>query len=404
MTDPHLRRFLWLYPIATAGAFVAFLPLLSVALPLRAEAIAGAGKILLLSQALIVGVSVATLANVLAGVASDWTLARFGTRAPWMWIGLAVTWAGYGVVASATRGVGLIAGVALFQLGFNALFAPLIALLPDTVPDRLKGRVSALTNLALPAGSLASAMIGLPAFTTDAMRIMVPGAIATTLMLPLLLRSAATAMPAGEPPRPHAPHRRWSAFRSLWAAKFLVQLAGSVMTGYFLFYLKDGLRYASRFPGKSAQLGYAEAIMVATIVTALVSLAIGRWSDRVARRKPFLIGAIGAMVAGLVLLLVQGGWASVVIGYTAFAAGLGGFLTIDAALVAQILPSPRHRGRDLGLMNAANTIPAAIGPLAALLALDGLHSDYRALFLLLLGALVGAAGLVAVTVLPDRAR
>lgn len=408
--DPRLRRFLWLYPIATAGAFVAFLPLLSVALPLRAEAIAGAGagsgKILLLSEALIVGVTVATVANVVAGMASDWSRARFGTRLPWMWVGLAGTWIGYAVIAAAVAGWALILGVALFQLGFNLLFGPLGALLPDSVPDRLKGRVAALLNLALPTGSIASAMIGLPVFANDTLRIVAPGLVATLLVLPLLLSGASEpAMPPEvEPPARRPGDRRWSAFRSLWGAKFLVQLAASVMTGYFLYYLKDGLGYATRFPGQAAQFGFAQIVLVATIVTALVSLAVGRWSDSLARRKPFLLAAIAAMAAGLVLLVLQGGWASIVLGYTAFAAGLGAFLTIDVALVAQILPSPDHRGRDLGLMNAANTLPAIVGPVAALFALDGIHSDYRALFGFLLGALAISALLIAATDMPRRVR
>ena len=399
MHDPRLGRFLWLYPIAVAGAFVAFLPLLSVALPLRAEAIAGQGKILLLSQALIVGVSVATVANIAAGMASDWTRVRFGTRAPWLWLGLAGMWVGYAAVAAATSAPGLIVGVALFQLGFNALFAPLGALLPDSVPDRLKGRVAALSNLALPAGSLAAAMIGLPLFASDTLRIMVPGALATMLLLPILIVRTAP-RDAADRAVPEEAGIRWSAFRSLWGAKFLVQLSGSVMTGYFLFYLQDGLGYARRYPGESAQSGFAQVIIVATAATAIVSLALGRWSDRIARRKPFLIAGIAAMGAGLALLALQANWASVLIGYTAFATGLGAFLTIDAALVAQILPSPRHRGRDLGLMNAANTVPAILGPLAALLALDGLRSDYRMLFGLLLVALTLSAALVAITRIP----
>ncbi len=409
MDDPRLRRFLWLYPIAYAGAFIAFLPLLSIALPLRAEAVGGADKIVLLSIALIVGVAVASVANVFAGMASDWTRTRFGTRMPWLWIGLVGTWIGYATIARATGATMLIVGIALFQLGFNALFAPLGALLPDKVPDRLKGRIAALANLALPAGSLASALIGLPIFTGDTARIVVPGALATLLILPLLIagprRLADPIEAAAAPPDAHREKaRRWSAFRSLWLAKFLVQLAGSVMTGYFLFYLKDGLRYASRFPGQTAQFGYAEIIAVATVLTAIVSLGIGRWSDRIGRRKPFLLGAIALMLGGLALLIAQGGWITVTVGYAAFAAGLGGFLTIDTALVAQILPSGRHRGRDLGIMNAANTLPAMIGPVAALSTLHGFEDDYRLLFAALLVGLGISAVLIGATAMPRTTR
>ncbi|WP_170112610.1 hypothetical protein [Sphingomonas fennica] len=96
MASPPLRRFLWLYPLANGGAYIAFLPLLTLIVPLRAAEIGGAGKVALLSETLAAGVLMATVANILAGMASDRTRARFGTRLPWLWIGLAASWIGYG--------------------------------------------------------------------------------------------------------------------------------------------------------------------------------------------------------------------------------------------------------------------------------------------------------------------
>ena len=49
----------------------------------------------------------------------------------------------------------------------------------------------------------------------------------------------------------------------------------------------------------------------------------------------------------------------------------------------QLLPDPRHRGRDLGLINLTNTLPALIGPLLTW-ALATPH-DFRAVMLTLAG-------------------
>ena len=112
MADRALRRFCWLYPLANAGAFIAFLPLLTFIVPLRAAEIATAGKFALLSETLICGVLVATIANIAAGIASDWTHARWGTRLPWVWLGLAGSWICYGAIGLAAGAIQLIVAVA----------------------------------------------------------------------------------------------------------------------------------------------------------------------------------------------------------------------------------------------------------------------------------------------------
>jgi MFS family permease len=402
MADPRQRRFLWLYPIANIGAYLAFLPLLTVIVPLRAEALAGTEKVALLSEILILGVLVATLANIAGGVASDWTRLRFGTRLPWLWIGLAGIWFSFAIIGVAPGALSLGIGVMLFQLSFNMVFGPLGALFADKVPDGLRGRVSAFANLALPIASLGAALIGLPALGGDAMRMLILAGAAAVLILPLLLFWPRGLPDAPEPTideaDPAAPSaNRWTAFRSLWLAKFLVQLSGNVVTTYFLFYLKDGVRTDGVFRGITVQVGFAWIVGLATIASAIVSIIFGRASDRAGRRKPFLLAAVGLMAAGLLAMVLRGDWTAALLGYTAFMAGLGGFLTVDIALVARILPSDRHRGRDLGLMNGANTLPALCGPVLAYALLRGTANSYPLLFAVLLAALCASAVTIAMS-------
>ncbi len=392
MAERDQRPFLWLYPFANAGAYIAFLPLLTIILPLRAEALAGDGKVTLLSEALLAGVCVATIANILAGLASDWTRARLGTRMPWLWAGLTGTWLSYAVIGRASDALTLGLGLMLFQLFFNMFFGPFVALLADKVPDHFKGRVSGFANLALPAGMLASSLVSLPLFATDAARLTVITALTASLILPLLIMAAGRwrdIEPSDAPVEPDAamPQRGWRAFFSLWVAKCLVQLSGNVMTSYFLFYLQDEVFPKRGSSGLTAQSGFAAIIVVATAVSAVTSITVGRWSDQTGRRKPFLLGAIALMIAGIATISVHSGWAAALCGYTLFVSGLSSFLTIDVALVAQILPSDQHRGRDLGIMNAANTFPALLAPTLALTVLHRSHDGYSILFLLLLVAL-----------------
>ncbi|WP_404713763.1 MFS transporter [Sphingomonas sp. MMS24-J13] len=389
MADRALRRFCWLYPLANAGGFVAFMPLLNLIVPLRATELAAPGKIALLSETLIFGVLTATVANIVAGVASDWSRARWGTRLPWLWLGLAGSWLSYGAILIAATPTALIVGLIAFQACFNIFYGPLTALFADKVPDGRKARVSAFANLAMPAGSLATALIGLPAFTDNGQRIAVLIALTAVLILPLLLAWPRTLadVPA-QPPIVHdAVQPGWAIFWSLWLAKFLVQLSGTVLPSYFLFYLQDGLTADTH----GAPIEFAIVVIAATALTAVVAVTAARWSDRTGRRKPFLIGAIAIMAAGLVALILRLGWPTALIGYTLFCAGLGTFLAIDVALVAQILPDPHRRGRDLGVMNAANTLPAVIGPIVAIAVLGESGARFPALFAVLLAGLGASA-------------
>lgn len=388
MAERALRRFCWLFPLANAGAFIAFMPVLNLIVPLRAAEIAATGKIALLSETLIFGVITATVANVAAGVASDWTRARWGTRLPWIWLGLAGSWICYGAILAAVTSSALIAAVVAFQACFNTLFGPMSALFVDKVPDRLKARVSAVANLGMPAGSLATALIGLPGFTGHGQRIAVLIALTGGLILPLLLGWPRRLADVDERPSVASNCARpgWTMFWSLWLAKFLVQLSGTVLPSYFLFYLQDGLAGAET----GAPIEFATAVIIATAVTALVAVSAARWSDHSGRRKPFLLGGVAIMALGLMALIARLGWPTALIGYALFSAGLGMFLAIDVALVAQILPDPR-RGRDLGVMNAANTLPAVIGPIVALIVLGENGARFPALFAVLLAGLCASA-------------
>ena len=84
---PVRTSFIAAYTLAQIGAFVSFMPLFQVLLPLKAEAIDPANKALLLSQVAFYGAMVASVANLLAGAISDRTTSRFGRRRPWMVVG-----------------------------------------------------------------------------------------------------------------------------------------------------------------------------------------------------------------------------------------------------------------------------------------------------------------------------
>jgi MFS family permease len=98
------------------------------------------------------------------------------------------------------------------------------------------------------------------------------------------------------------------------------------------------------------------------IISIPIALAIGRASDRLGARKPFLMFTACVIAVGLVVMALLPEWTSAVVGYGLYAIGTAIFLGLHSAYAMQILPSPEHRGRDLGILNLTNTLPALLGP------------------------------------------
>jgi len=60
--------------------------------------------------------------------------------------------------------------------------------------------------------------------------------------------------------------------------------------------------------------------------------------------------------------------------------GFGAYLAVDFALLTQVLPTADSRGKDLGMINIANSLPQVVAPLVAWLAVTWL-GGYPTLFL-----------------------
>ena len=90
MIRNNRHGYLLLYGLAYGGAVCAYVPLLTLLLPLKVESIAEAdGKVALLSLASIAGALAASVSNILAGMISDrWAGRPFGASRPLGTIGL----------------------------------------------------------------------------------------------------------------------------------------------------------------------------------------------------------------------------------------------------------------------------------------------------------------------------
>ena len=352
-------RFLLLYALANAGGVAAYLPFLTLLLPVRMAAAAGEARVEWLAAAAFAGAVSASLANIGWGWASD----VVGTRRTWVAAGLALTVLSYGGLAAAATPAGIVAAVVAYQAALNMMLGPLGAWAADRVPDARKGLLGGLLGAGPPVGALAGMAATQPALGGADARLAAVCAIVAALTLPLLLardaRATVEPTPNVSPTRPPMRRRDMSL---LWLSRLLVQVAGNLLFAFLLYYFQS-------LPGRPVdEAGVARLGAAVMVAAALLALALGRASDRVGARRPFLVGAALGMGAGLgIMASAQGfggagqGWA--VAGYALFGCGLTVFLSLHSAYAMQMLRSPRRRGRDLGLFNLANTLPALLAPL-----------------------------------------
>jgi MFS family permease len=177
-----------------------------------------------------------------------------------------------------------------------------------------------------------------------------------------------------------------------------VLIAITLTQCYMLFYLQDALHYTDLFPGKRAEQGMALLTTVATCANVACGMLGGMLSDRLKRRKLFAAGAALGLAAAMIVFSLVPGWPVVVMGFVIFGCAVGCYYAVDIALVSQVLPSQKDAGKDLGVINLANTLPQAMAPILAMWVLGPAHVNYHALYLVAAG-LAAAGGLV---ILPIR--
>jgi MFS family permease len=128
-----------------------------------------------------------------------------------------------------------------------------------------------------------------------------------------------------------------------------------------------------------ASLGVIEG--VAECTATLLRIASGWLSDRVGRRKPFLLFGYGLSTVAKAAFGVAASWHTVLGLRFADRVGKGLRNPPRDALIADSV-EPRHFGRAFGFHRALDTVGAVIGPLVAFALLGAFPGQFRRIFLL----------------------
>jgi MFS family permease len=383
------RRFLLLYALAAAGGAMAYVPFLTLLLPVRVEAMAGGEQVSWLAYCAFAGAVAASLANIAFGWLSD----RTGTRVPWIFGGLVLSSALLLAMVHADGLAALVALLVAWQVALNMMLAPLAALAGDMVPDHQKGVLGGLLAFSPALGALSGTIVTLPGLAGADARLAVVVMLVALCVLPLLLFGRPRRFPELMAPRlPEtgpARSRPRALVRRMWLARLLVQVAEAALFAYLYVWFRT---IAADFGDQDTARVFGVVLLLAVPATLLV----GRWADR--HDRPILPLALCAAVTAVALLLMA--MASTlplaIAAYALFGLVSSMFLALHSAQTLRVLPLPQHRGRDLGLFNLTNTLPSLVMP-GLTLAMVPVFG-FSGLFMVL-ALLVGLAALLLSTIL-----
>jgi MFS family permease len=400
---PVGRTFVLLYVLAFMGTSLVLIAPLLVTLALKVNSLVGIDRAPgSLSVVTGVGALVAMVGNPLCGRLSDRTTSRFGMRRPWMVGGLVGGTLGVLVVALAPSIPVVLVGWCLAQLGFNALLAAGVAVLPDQVPVGQRGTVAGLLGVCLPIASVTGTYVVKLFSGSQLLMFLAPCAIGGffVVLFATTLDDRRLA-PADRPVwslREFAQTfyfvpRRNPDFAWAFASRFLFVLAYAFLTTYLAYYLIEELGRAERDVPQLIFVG----VLVQSSAVVVASVVGGRLSDRWGRRKIFVLTA--AMVYGLALFAIAlaGDRRGFLIGMAVAGVGFGLYLAVDLALVVDVLPSREDAAKDLGVLNIAGALPFSVAPAIAPVVLSVGGGSYEVLYMVAgVSALLGAAAIMPV--------
>lgn len=365
LSAPVKRLFAFIVPV-NISIYIVVGAVPGVLLPLQVQGIDEANKAANLAVVTGIGAFAAMVISPIAGFVSDRTRSRFGRRAPWLLSGALASGLTLFSMGFANGVIQLVIAWTIMQITLNVMISPLTALLPDRVPAAVRGTFSTFVGIGMMVGILGGQVLG--AGLAENIRtayLVLPG-----LMIIMVVLLLVFCPDVDSRPRVNEPFSAAMFLRTFWVDPrrhpdffygFLSRLAlytgYYVITGYQLYLLQDFIGLGARAIALVPVLG------LVNLVAVMASIAVaGPLSDRIGRRKPIVITAALVMsMAMLVPLLMP-----TVPGMLAFTAicslGFGAYMSVDAALMSEVLPSESTFAKDLGVLNIASTLPQTIGP------------------------------------------
>jgi MFS family permease len=318
---------------------------------------------------------IAMLTMPVAGSISDHVGTRFGRRRPFILVG--------SLLASASLvGLALAPSFALLMLFFvclqfttNVARGPFSGLVPDLVPEKQVGIASGLMGLMIVGGMVGGYLIVWSGYLLGPDP-KTPDFTAPVLFLAALVGLAGIGTflwtPNGPPPKPRE-GRSWvriglqtfgtdilkqRSYVWLLGSRFFMMMASGFFMNLNIFFLQDAFGMEADERSRWVLIGLA----VTTVASGLGTIPGARISDIVGR-KPVIYASAALGAVGMTLVALAPVPPVVIVGIGIVGLASGAFLSVDWALMTDIIPKA-SAGRYMGL---SNIVEATNGPLASAL-------------------------------------
>jgi MFS family permease len=189
---------------------------------------------------------------------------------------------------------------------------------------------------------------------------------------------------------------RFPDFFFVFTSRMLVFCGVAAINSFQAIFLLAHLGYQPQDLGSAILL----TVVINAAITLLVAPTVGKISDRIGRRKPFVFIAALILAAGLVMAAVSETFGAYLVAVAVIAVGQGVYFSVELALATQVLPDPENPAKDLALINVANNLPVSlVAVLAPMILSFGVGSNeprnFSALFIA--GALAVVVGGILIT-------
>lgn len=364
---------------------------LGVLLPNQIQNLDPAGKTQTLGVIYAITSVFSTLTTPVAGALSDRTRSRWGRRTPWIIVGGVV---GGGAITLVPHMPNLVAITAVWLVAavtLNAMQPAITTLVADRFSPTERGLAGGVVGGAMTAGvSFGTFFAGsLAGHLTVAY---------TALGIAIVIACGGFCLINPEPRVPLAPavpFRTGAFLRGFWISprkhpdfawaflgRFAVYMGYQAILTYLLYILQDHIGLSQM----AANATIATMSIVTFVALVISALGSGVLSDRIGRRKPLVFLASVIMAAAVAMPLfvptTQGMMAyALLIGL-----GYGAFMSVDLALMTQVLPAREvggedATGKDLGILTTAVNVPQILSPVMAAGLLTATSNYYPLLFI-----------------------
>lgn len=359
-----------------------------VFVPAKLALIDNAAKVDNLAVISSIGAFITLFVQPIVGTLSDRTRSRLGRRTPWIASG-AVAGGAVVILMQFANSVALVGiGWVLAQAALNVFQAPSSAVLADRVDYRHRALGSSFVGVGTTLGI--SAGFALAGNLLNRMGVgytLFGGAVIVWAVVFVLVNRdrSTTGLARADFSwkefflgffRP-LNFRKHPDFVWAWLGRFFMVLGYQAIQQYGLYIFTDYIGLEVNAAGRAL----ATMNIIIMVTTMVASIAFGRFSDKIGRRKAFVFAASAIMIVAILIPLLVPTTAAMFLYGVIVGVGYGAYIWVDLALMIDVLPSSGDVGKDLGVLNVATNIPQTLVPILAAVLLGMFGHNYAVIFI-----------------------